>query len=290
MEKYVIWHVTGGLGKNVAASSLCKDIKDKYPDRKFILVASYPEIFINNPYIDRVYNVVNTPYFFENYIQNKDTIIYAQEAYLQSDHITGKKHLIDNWCDLIGIEYKEQIPELHFNYAEYKSYAQKPHHKPLLFLHTSGGMVDDIAEYNWTRDIPIEFAQDIVKYYQNEYDILQITRTNGYKLEGVTVVNSELSNINLFALLANSQKRILIDSCLQHAAVAMNLPSTVLWIGTSPKTFGYNFHKNIVANKPNNKGHLIDSLLFDYQFSKNEHQCPYSDYTEIFNPNIINEL
>ena len=44
--------------------------------------------------------------------------------------------------------------------------------------------------------------------------------------------------MELFALLVESKKRILIESCLQHAAAAFKLPSTVLWIGTSPIVFG----------------------------------------------------
>ena len=48
-EKYVIWHIQGGLGKNVAGTALIKSIKETYSDRKLIMVVSYPEIFLNNP-------------------------------------------------------------------------------------------------------------------------------------------------------------------------------------------------------------------------------------------------
>ena len=37
-EKYVVWHIEGGLGKNIAATSLLSTIKSKYPDRKFIMI------------------------------------------------------------------------------------------------------------------------------------------------------------------------------------------------------------------------------------------------------------
>ena len=54
-EKYFIWHIQGGLGKNIAGTALIKDIKAKYPDRKLIMVTSWPEVFLNNPDVDRVY-------------------------------------------------------------------------------------------------------------------------------------------------------------------------------------------------------------------------------------------
>ena len=53
-EKYIVWHIEGGLGKNVAATSLMKTLKERYPNRKLIVVATYPEIFLNNSNIDRV--------------------------------------------------------------------------------------------------------------------------------------------------------------------------------------------------------------------------------------------
>ena len=63
-EKYVIWHIEGGLGKNVAATALVKDLKLKFSDRKLIVVSSFPDIFLNNPFVNKVYRLGSTPYFF----------------------------------------------------------------------------------------------------------------------------------------------------------------------------------------------------------------------------------
>ncbi len=43
-NKYVVWHIEGGLGKNVAATALISAVQSKYKDRKLILVVSYPEM------------------------------------------------------------------------------------------------------------------------------------------------------------------------------------------------------------------------------------------------------
>ena len=48
-DKNLIWHIQGGLGKNIAATALIGDIKKKYSDRKLILVVSHPEAFLSNP-------------------------------------------------------------------------------------------------------------------------------------------------------------------------------------------------------------------------------------------------
>ena len=291
-EKYFIWFIQGGLGKNVAATALVKSIKKTHPDRKLIIVCSWPQVFLNNPNIDRVYNANNIPHFYEDYIEGKDIIVCNQEPYNQTGHVTKQQHVLKSWCELLGIEYTNQQPQLFYNYAEQKKFQHQPSPKPVLLIHTGGGPTDDEVEYNWTRDIPMEFASSIVDKYSLTHNIIQITRPNGYILThpSVKVINSPMTNLNLFSLLQNSSKRILIDSCLQHAAAAMNLSSTVLWIGTSPTLFGYNQHQNIIAGLNKRANQLIDSSLFDYQFAQNEYQCPYMDVEEIFSQEVLNKI
>ena len=290
-EKYIIWHVQGGLGKNIAASALTKDIKEKYKDRKFILVCSFPEIFLNDTNIDKVYSIGNHPYFYETYIENKDVIIFKHEPYDQTGHITRKKHLIENWCDLLDIKYNKQQPYFPINYPQNKLSLQWIRQKPILLLQTTGGPFNLPTEkpipYEWARDLPIEIAQTLVDKYSSKYHIIQISKQGGYPLQNVERIDTPMSNMELFSLVGASQQRILIDSCLQHAASALKLPSVVFWIGTSPKVFGYDLHKNIKAKLPKRANQLINSYTFDYQFSNNNHECPYINIEEMFDINKI---
>lgn len=283
MEKYLIWHVQGGLGKNVAATALCKSLKETYPDRQFILVCSWPEVFLNNPYIDRVYNIEELSYFYETYIENKDVLIFKHEPYNQTAHITKQKHLIENWCDLLSIKYSNQTPTLFTNYSQNTLLSKWNRNKPLLVLHTNGGGYNSPDVYSWVRDLPIEISQLIVSKYSTKYHIIHLTKPTGYILEGVERIDNHITNTELFSLLAISSKRILIDSCLQHASAALNLSSTVFWVGTSPKVFGYDIHHNIIADPPKRYNQLINSYLFDYDFQDNKQECPYFTVNEMFN-------
>lgn len=287
-EKYIVWHIDGGLGKNVAATSLCKSIKDKHPDRKLILVVSFPEVFLNNPYIDRVYHLGSIPYFYEDYIENKDTLIYRHEPYFQKGHINQTNHIIESWCELLDIEYNNQQPDLYVNYAQSKTVNVWNRPKPILVLQTGGGPIEgQKSPYSWARDMPPEIAQGIVNVVSREYHVIQITRPNGYEIEGVERIDHPLENFEMFSLLIAAQKRILIDSCLQHAAAAFNKTSTVLWIGTSPEQFGYRIHNNLIASLPKIASQRISSYLYPYSFQDNIHECPYVDVDEIFNLNKI---
>jgi hypothetical protein len=290
-KKYLVWHIQGGLGKNVAATSLIEDLKNTYPDRDLIMVVSYPEVFLNNPYITRVYQLGNAPYFYENYIENKDVLVFKHEPYDQTGHITKTKHLIENWCDLLGIRYRNQQPQIFVNYVQKLTAGLWKREKPVLVLQTTGGPAGQQYDYSWTRDIPIELAQAVVRKYSEQYHIIQVARADGYYLPGVERLDRAVSNIELFGLLVASEKRLLIDSCLQHAAAAFKIPSTVLWVGTSPTVFGYGIHNNIVAKLPKKANQLIGSYLFDYQFQNNIYECPYVELEDIFNlEEILNNL
>ena len=285
-EKYLVWHIDGGLGKHVAATSLCSSIKEQHPDRKLIMVVGHPEIFLNNPNVDRVYFSGNIPYFYDDYINGKDTLIFKHEVYNQTNHIHKKNHLIESWCEILNLSYQNQLPRIYVN-ASHKQLVDKWfRNKPILLIQTNGGGLES-SGYNWTRDMPIEISQNIANRWMDTHHIIQVCNPNSPQIMGAEVISSHMSNMELFSLIAASDKRLLIDSSLQHAASAFNFSSIVLWIGTDPMVYGYNVHTNIKAKTPQNNIKLINSYLFDYEFSNNPYECPYFDAFEMFNPDII---
>lgn len=288
MEEYSIFHIEGGLGKNVAATAVAKCIKNNFPDRKLIVVATYPEIFLTLPFVDKVYRLGITPYFYEDFILNKNSLIFKHEPYFTGDHIYKRKHLIENWCNLYGLTYRGEGPELIFN-LRHKQLALRDwqRDKPVMILQTNGGPVNEQPfNYSWARDMPFSVSKSIVNTFKDKYHIIQICRNANNVIEGTEPVFKPMTNMELFSMLLVSEKRVLIDSCMQHAAAAMGLKSTVLWIGTSPIIFGYGSNINIVAELPDIK--LPDSYLFDFSFHGSTQECPFID-ENIFDLNIVNE-
>ena len=288
-EKYLVWHIEGGLGKNIAATSLLNSLKEKYNDRKIVVVASYPEIFLNLPSVYRVYKLGSTQYFYDDYIKDKDTIVFKHEPYYETQHILKQKHLISNWCNIMGIDYNFQLPILNFNFVQQRNVLSWERNKPILVIQTNGGHLQSNQSYSWTRDLPYMITSQIVEKYKDTHHIIQVCKPNSIKLPNAEIIDYQIQSMDLFGLLIASDKRILIDSCLQHASAALNLPSTVFWIGTSPKNFGYSLHNNIVANLPTDTTKLIDSYLFDYSFDGISHECPYYSLDEMFNTQNILE-
>ena len=220
MNKYILFHIEGGLGKHVAATAVAKCIKNNHPDRKLIVVCAFPEIYLNLKFIDRVYRTGNTPYFYDDYIKDKDIIIFKHEPYFTTDHIVKKKPLIQNWCNLYNLEYNDEIPELLFNLRQKQMGRNWQRNKPVMLIQSNGGPLGDGQPfpYSWTRDLPYQNALDVANYFKKDYHIIQICRKDQNIIPDVEVVKQSLSNMELFSLLLVSQKRLFIDSCMQHAA------------------------------------------------------------------------
>lgn len=273
--KYSIFHIEGGIGKHIAATAIAKTIKNNHPDRKLIIVCAWPDIFINLTFVDRVYRIGNCPYFYDDYIKPGNSIIFKHEPYFTTEHINGKMQLIENWANLYNLEYNGELPEIRFNIREKTVYEKIwTREKPIMVIQTNGGPLQDQPyNYSWTRDMPIRLAQSLVDYYKNDYHIIQICRNETQVLKDTEPFYQQINNMQLLYLLTLSSKRVLIDSSLQHAAAALNLPSVVTWIATNPIIFGYNLHRNIKANLKREIP-LPNSYLFDYNFHGDLVECP----------------
>ena len=279
-KKYSILQVQGGLGKHIAATAIAQVIKRTYPDRELIVVCAWPELWPNLPFVHRVYPLGSTQYFYEEYVDGKDSLIFAQEPYFTTTHIHKTHRLVESWCMMYGLEYKNEQPVLKINPEQKKAirnfYEPQFEDKPLLLMHTNGGLYTNERPFCWSRDMPIEVAQKVADHFKKTHFVMQITRPSSPRVEGAFIRHEQLSNTELVGLVELSSKRLLIDSSLQHAAAAFGMPSTVLWNATSSVIFGNSMHDNIQAKEKPAKS-LPGSYLFDYQFDANENEFPYED-------------
>ena len=282
-KKYSLFHVQGGFGKHIAATAVAKCIKNNHPSRELILTAVYTEIYQNLPFVDRVYQLGNTSYYYQTYVEDMDSLIFANEPYFTTDHVNKKLPLIQTWSKMYGLKYKGEMPQITFNHLQKKIakdfWTNRANGKPIMVIQTNGGLLNEQRPYLWARDMPIALAQKLVDHYEKDYHIFQITKPAGEVLDGVEVIKDPMSNMELVSILLQSEKRIFIDSCMQHAAAALKMTSVVLWNGTIQKVFGWDMHTNIQARKPA-KFKLPNSVFFDFDFIGVEAEYPYVDEDE----------
>jgi len=288
-EKFSIFHIEGGIGKNVLATSVVSSLKKAEPDRKIIIVTAWVDVWFNNPNVWRVYPFGNVAHFYKSYIKDKDVKIYRHEPYFQEDYILKKKHLIKTWCDLCGVEYDGSSPRIFLNPLEVEATRiQLKLDKPIMIIHANGGGGNQKLPYSWYRDLPYQNGLDVVNEFKNEYNIYQIAKDNQPLLPNVNKLTLPLRH--LFASFLFSKKRLLIDSFSQHIAAALNLTSTVVWVGNKPEILGYDTHTNITCNVAPVHDTYHSSYLEDFDIGGNDVQFPYNTLKLFDSQEIIKSL
>ena len=285
--EFAVFNIEGGIGKHICSTAVVRAYKNNHPTTKVIVVCAWPEIYLGNKDIERVYRLGNVPYFYEDYIYAKDTVVFSQEPYKETSHIKKQKHLILTWCKMIGIDYKGEAPNLPMNMREANyvdpELAKIQKTKPILLFQPFGGPGKDhqADNYSWTRDIHPEVAQHIVDKLQEQYQIIHVCYDFHPKLNNVIRYEKVVPKKTLFNMIRIADRCLFVDSSFQHAAAAMKKSATVVWVGTQPELFGYDLHTNIKAPVQFPEG-TIDSYLYDYNFTGAGHECPYDDVNQMF--------
>jgi hypothetical protein len=290
MIQNVIFQIDGGLGKSIMATAILKAIKKEYKKANIIVITAYPDVFINNPSVNKVLHQQQAVGIYKNYIQNKNTKVFIADPYLTSDFITESNHLLKIWCELYQLKYNGEQPEIFISKAEKEYY--EPFYKldkPIMAIQPNGGAIGQPLKYSWTRDLPALVVNDVVNYFKNDYAILHIKRDDQIKYENTIGALDSWRSIAIMLIL--STKRLLIDSSSMHIATALNKPSVVGWIGTNPAVFGYDIHTNILANEPTKEVNFESNSYTRHQLYEDITTLPYNNFSEIFDTqSIINAL
>jgi ADP-heptose:LPS heptosyltransferase len=286
MRKNIIFSIDGGLGKSIMSTAVLSAIKKQYPDDYIIVITAYPDVFIGNPNVNKVLNHGQTNGLYKKHIMNKDCLVFVSDPYNQSDYITESKHLIEIWCDMFGVKYNGEKPELFISKSE-RQYFEKFYRieKPILAIQTNGGGVGQPLQYSWTRDLPEPLVHQIIEYYKDKYTILHIKREDQPSYPNTLQALDNFRSIAI--LLSMSKKRLLIDSSSMHIAQAMGLSSVVTWVGTNPKVFGYDNNINIVANPETRIVNTEHNYFNKHLLFEDLSTIPYNDLNEIFDIDLI---
>jgi len=286
MANTVIFQVDGGLGKSIMATAILKVIKKEYKKANIIVITGYPDVFIGNPNVNKVLHQQQAVGLYKSYIQNKDTKVFITDPYSTSDFITESNHLLKIWCDIYGLKYNGELPELFLSKGEKEYFA--PFYKldkPIMAIQPNGGAIGQPLKYSWTRDLPSSVVNEVVSQFKNDYAILHIKREDQLIYENTIGALDNWRSIAI--MLTLSSKRLLIDSSSMHVATALNLPSVVGWIGTNPKVFGYDLHTNIMANEPTKEVNIESNSYTKHLLYEDIATLPYNDFSEIFDTQAI---
>jgi hypothetical protein len=286
MVQNVIFQIDGGLGKSIMATAILKVIKKQYKKSNIIVVTAYPDVFIGNPNVNKVLHQQQAVGLYKNYIQNKDAKVFITDPYSTSDFITESNHLLKIWCDIYGLTYNGELPEIFLSKGEKEYFA--PFYKldkPIMAIQPNGGAIGQPLKYSWTRDLPATVVNEVVSQYKNDYAILHIKREDQLTYENTMGALDNWRSIAI--MLTLSSKRLLIDSSSMHISTALNLQSVVGWVGTNPKVFGYDMHTNIIANQPTKEINSESNSYTKHLLYEDISTLPYNNFGEIFDTQSI---
>jgi len=244
----IVFQIEGGIGKNVMATAVVRAIHNKYQNSKIIIMTAHPDIWLCNPRVERVLEFGKTPYFYKDYILNKDVKLCIQDPYRHEDYILKRKHLTQVWCELCGVEWDGERPELYFTNLEFDFLTTiiNKDSRPIFMIQPFGGAQGQGHKYSWARDLPPSVAQEVVNDMVKDHRVIQVRREDQLALQGVEYLSLNPRQLALTLML--SDKRLFIDSFMQHCAAALGLESVVTWVANQPEMLGYQVHQNITSS------------------------------------------
>lgn len=290
--KTFLLHIQGGLGKCIMATAVIRSYKAAHPDHKIVVVSGFPEAFVNNPDVDRNLSPA-VPYLWKDYYSREDVKIYAQDPYFNESWIKNeRKHLIDIWCEEIGVPSIQKTPLLHFSGPEIDELnAMIKVDKPLLVVQSTGGI--NAAARSWTRNPPANEFEDYLSSYLDTRYIVHVCLPETPILNNVHQRIENLNRRQAMALIYFANGFVGIDSFGMHARAANPNPpghSSIFFpLAESIKRLGYvqklmtNIEPTLEIQRMIENSQDYFATLFQHSIDSLGENCPIPAGVKWFN-------
>lgn len=280
-ESYIIFECPFDLTMNIMATMVVSSLKSAHKDKKIIVVTGFPEVWLHNPDVYRIYKFDHLSYFFDDFIKDKDTLILKHNPILTEDYLNEEKHLAEIWCDLYNIKLTASKPLLYFTWRE-KEAVQKltKSPKPLFFIESEafpygfGHTLQLKNIQNWQDSIPSHILGSIIKEMNNRgYQTIDISETTNPKIDDVENLTLNL-RLKLCAI-QYSSVCLFINSFAQQVSSSFEIPTIVAWTNASPKVWGYNSHINIEPKTDRQTSEYLKSHKKEFSLTPQSGLCPF---------------
>lgn len=294
MLKKISIEITGGIGKNIMATSFIKWLNEKFPKTDILVISSYPEIFEYNPRIWRNLRM-GQPYLFEDYIKGGDFRKgepYSVEEYFRDKN---KKHVMNVFPKAYGFNEFDNKPQSEIYLTKGEEMDGKMYcgqNKPVITFQPIGGLPPGAQPNRMKmdssqRDMPPKLAMKIVQtLIQKGFKVLQIRGPSEAPMPGT--LQLQLPFRNILPIIKHAVGHIGIDSSGMHAAATFKKPMLIYWGGTHVDNLGYKyegsfsvFNESAMHCRPHLQIHDQEAI-FPYKDKKEGFEFDYSD-TEIEN-------
>tara|TARA_B110000037_G_scaffold215870_1_gene273960 strand:+ start:1131 stop:2027 length:897 start_codon:yes stop_codon:yes gene_type:complete len=243
------YFVEGGVGKCTAFTALIPELKKK---SEVQIYTPYLGCFGGNPDVKMAFE--GTIPLAHPDIMASDNLYYS-EPY-KSNFQFGKQHLIESYCELHGVKFKNSMkPKIYTEQYKEKVAEWLKVNKigKYILIQLSGGQPqmgfnpnNQYTNINPNRNYPNFLAQQVVNMLREEYpdtSIINCVLPNEPHYQGT--IRCDLHWTHLHEMLKDSEGFIAIDSCLQHFSASAEKHGVVIWGSTRWTQFGYSHNKNL---------------------------------------------
>ena len=229
-KSIVLRRSSGALGDNLMLSFLAREIKNQYPHFKVIVETERPELFQNNPYIDKV-------------VVGKLAVRYYKMNYQINPQV--QTHILDQLINALPIKISEWHRKLDLFLAQ-KELKETKKMVPQRFVAIGAAGKQTFASNRkeWSFD---KFAELRTKL--SGYKIVQLGGPDDPLLPDV-VDHRGLDIRTTAAIIYLAETGLFLEGGLMHLANAVAKPCVIIFGGAlDPEITGYETNINI-ATKP----------------------------------------
>jgi len=250
MNTYI---VEGGVGKCLAFSSLVDSLAER--DGSPIQVYTpYHEVFGGNPNVKMVFDAQTIPMQHPAILESSN--IFYCEPY-KANFMKGGQHIIESYCELLGLEYKDTMrPKMYSDHLEKElapALDKAGIKRRYVVVQFAGGQPyigykegNQYINADMGRNYHPWLAQQVVNKLLEEdadRDVVQFGLPNEPVMQGAKTIPSNLAGWH--EIVKGSEGFIGIDSSLNHIAASAGVKGVVIWGSTRFNQFGYPENKNL---------------------------------------------
>lgn len=237
---FIIWGSGSGIGDHVCMTAVVQSVV-KATSKKVIVLTDYPELFLNNPYIYKVFSLKNKSYLFKRFLarlNNKNIRRFAAPSgtrtYMTLNGVNKKISLIEaHSANLkLNCNFSNLSPKLFFTPLElkeleikYKKLLEKPY--ALISPHSK-------VTYTPNKEWGFDKFQQVINKTPN-YNWVQMGTSSEQLLDSVIDYRGKTQTIRELAFLISKSEFVLsTEGVFNHLAAAFGVKSFVIFSGFTP--------------------------------------------------------
>jgi len=228
---------TRGIGDNICTTPIIRAIHQKYDNYEITLIASYSEIFKNNPYIDNI--IQSGTREARNLIRHKldYPIRYRMVDDIMNEEDTQRNIFLARkfGLDISSINNEIYLLPMEIEWA--KNFITN--YKPAILLQSSSCK---LGGKQWAKDKWEELIKRL-----DCYDFLLVGSYTDTLIKGAVDLRGKTTLREAISLLSVSNLFVGIDSFLNHATNALGTKGVVLFGSSNPNMWGYKENINIYS-------------------------------------------